>query len=139
MDNEEIPLEPRGGIYAPLPVVVSVVFFFFYPAASRAGEEQVADQLKSQAEDAENARLIKWLADPAFGRSSPAGAGQLGKVVVLPGEDWWLPENVEWSRYGSTLTYQQPSFQEKNWVCSGQAGFTKISRQAGCRQPTKAG
>jgi len=55
-------------------------------------------------------------------RSSPAGEGVTGQVVVKPGDDWWLPERVQWSRHGSVICgYGEPWGQEKNWVCSGQA------------------
>lgn len=68
----------------------------------------------------EGDRLVR-LAAPEVVRYSPAGAGKVGEVVVLPGEDWWLPDHVEWSEHGSLICgYGEPWGMERNWVCSGQ-------------------
>jgi len=78
----------------------------FHSAAAQAGDERE--------------RLLR-LAAPEIVRYSPAGAGKLGAVVVHPGEDWWLPDHVEWSEHGSLICgYGEPWGMEGNWVCSGQ-------------------
>ena len=65
---------------------------------------------------------IVALTCPEVVRSSPAGAGAAGKVVVSAGEDWWLPDHVEWSDHGAVIAgYGEPWGKEKNWVCKGQA------------------
>lgn len=65
-------------------------------------------------------RLAKLTALDAV-RYSPAGAGKVGEVVVLPGEDWWLPDRVGWSEHGSLICgYGEPWGMEDNWLCSGQ-------------------
>ena len=68
----------------------------------------------------ETAQLAKLTALDVM-RYSAAGAGTVGAVAVVPGEDWWLPTRVGWSEHGSLICgYGEPWGMEHNWVCSGQ-------------------
>jgi len=65
---------------------------------------------------------IVALTSPEVVRYSAVGPGKSGRVVVSEGEDWWLPDRVEWSDYGAVIAgYGEPWGKENNWVCRGQA------------------